>query len=259
MAIKGKNKSKRTRRKAAAPKAAPVERKPPFLARTWVQITAVALLICVLTIGFTYAYVRQTDREKETKQQAIEAKITASVKKTIADTTAPLGSETSTGFTALPELGPAIDGLRSGDTKAPDAAKTASDTEKKAQDAQAKLGKLDLNKVAEGKGASDIFVQDLLDAQTRMSEALSLFQQATMELTRATKATGADQKQLLSAASQDNILAGVIFDDGFAKWIRAQSLAGTYVPVQSSQAQMQQQLQKQLGGQSGPPLVPPSP
>lgn len=223
MAIKGKGKT-RGRQPARAPRRAPVEVKPPLLLRRWVQVSlafVAGLLVMMLVVWVTNG-LREQRADDEAATQASDQR--AAGQKWKSEVEAALGRLAPLSPGAPPalfaELTTSISSLQEGDV--PDEAKATI----KAAQADAKLAidpleKYDLAAQIRDTGMDGGQVAWFLNSQTRIVQALKLYEQAAVSASLAIAAPEDQREALADSAAAVRDRAEEIFQDGWADYQNA--------------------------------------
>lgn len=236
MAIKGKGKT-RSRPVARAPRRLPVEVKPAFFARRWIQISGAlaggVLLMVVLvwaTNGLRTEHARNRHKADLVREraavQAWQGQVQAAIGK--------LGSASPGSQPAiLPDLTTALASLGKG-TVPGGAAQTLRTDAGNAQAAAGLLDKYDLVKQIRSKGFNVTQVNYLLNSQTKMVEGLQLYVQAATLARGAVAAKGPGAVKAAAAqATAVQKLAEKIFNEGFSDYSQVLPTVGLFQQPQA--------------------------
>ena len=233
MAIKGKTRAKsKPKPVARAPKAVPVNVKPPFFLRRWVQVSLalVAGIGSMVVLIWATNGMRDDDRSKEAAQKRESARRVVQEWQTTVDAALVVfGPAGSGGAPPLlfPELAAAIDATSKGkppkglDAVATDAVDVATST---ADD----LDQVDLPTLITGKGLVAKEAIWVLDSQKRMVFALKLYGEAATLLSDAAGAAEEDQTRLARRAGALAELAVEAFADGYQNYQFALTSVGLF-------------------------------
>ncbi len=227
MAIKGKGKT-RGRQASRAPRRAPVEVKPPFFLRRGVQVTlalVAGFLLMVLVVWVTNGLRQQRADDKAATQAATQGpKQRAAGQKWKSQVEGALGTVGTLSPGAQPALFPdlatTISGLQKGHV--PDGA--AATLKKAKADAKAVIAPLKAYKLTDTVrdiGMDSEQVSWFLNSQTRIVQALELYEQAASNAALAIAAPG-DQRAAIAdgaAALQDS--AAKLLLDGWTDYTNA--------------------------------------
>jgi len=236
MAIKGKRKSQKSRPKAAPPRPVVVTHKPPFFARRWVQITIVGVVAVAAGLGFGYGFARQANESDARTEKASAMSVVSTYQKKVDSALALIGSpRPPSNFDVLPDLSPALSGLKDGSKSASEAKKVADESAKLARDAWKAIDGVNLSNLIIGKGLSGELGGELFGSQKRMTQGLRLIEQVAHELRRAAESDRPEQAFLIAQAQQELEVALQLFGDGYTDYVSAQTAAGTFVPIQQQQ------------------------
>jgi hypothetical protein len=223
MAIKGKGKTK-GRQASHAPRRAPVEVKPPFFLRRGVQVTlafVAGLLLMVFAVWVTN-YLRQQNADDKAATHASEQRSAGQRwKSQVEGALGKVGTLSPGAPPALfPDMATTISGLDKGHV--PDgAAATLKQAEADAKAAIAPLKAYKLSDSVRDIGMDAEQVSWFLNSQTRIVEALELYQQVAANAALAITAPN-DQRAAIArgaAAIQDR--AAEILQDGWTDYTNA--------------------------------------
>lgn len=223
MAIKGKGKTK-GRQASRAPRRAPVEVKPPFFIRRWVQVSlafVAGLLLMVFAVWVTN-YLRQQSADDKAATQATQQRTAGQKWKSQAEGALGTVGTLSPGAppALFPDLATTITGLQKGHV--PDGA--AATIKAAVSDAKAAIAPLKSYKLSDsvrdiGMGAEQ--VSWFLDSQTRFVQALELYEQAAVNASLAIGATDTQRTAIADAASAIQNRASEILQDGWTDYTNA--------------------------------------
>jgi len=233
MAIKGKSRAKsKPRPVARAPRPVPVDVKPPFFLRRWVQVS----LACVAGIGAMVVLVwatngvREQDRTKELARTRESARRVVQEWQTTVDSAlATFGPAQAGGAppTLFPDLSAAIDATSNG--KPPQGLeKVASDARDLASTTSDTLDGVELSSLIANKGLNAEEAIWVLDSQKRMSFGFKLYGQVAALMGDAATAPAAEQEHLASRASDLAQLAVDAFQDGYENYVNALASVGLF-------------------------------
>jgi hypothetical protein len=223
MAIKGKGKTK-GRQASRAPRRAPVEVKPPFFLRRGVQVTlafVAGLLLMVFAVWVTN-YLRQQRADDRASTHASEQRAAGQEwKSQVEGALGKVGTLSPGAPPALfPDMGTTISGLEKGHV--PDGAAT---TLKQAQaDAKAAIAPLKAYKLSDAVrdiGMDAEQVSWFLNSQTRIVEALELYQQVAANAALAITAPNDQRAAIASGAAAIQDRAAEILQDGWTDYTNA--------------------------------------
>ena len=225
MAIKGKGKT-RTRQVARAPRREPVEVKPPFLMRRWVQVVGACVagaLVVMLVVWVTNGL--RADRAKKDAAAHAGAQRAAGLKwKTeVEQQVSSVGGSVTPGSPTAPAMftsvGDAISGLQKG--KAPaTAAKDLATAQEQAKAASDALTKFALSDAVRSKGFDVGTVNYFLNSQQLIAQSFELYRQAASLAAVALDAQGA-QKVLAKHAADLKASADQLFQQGWSDYQQA--------------------------------------
>lgn len=223
MAIKGKGKTK-GRQPARAPRRAPVTVKPPFFVRRWVQISLalVAGFLLMVFVVWVTNYLRQERADATAATQASEQRAAGQKWKSQVEGALVKVGTLSPGAPPVlfPDLATTVSGLQKG--KLPDGAAA---TLKKAQ-ADAKLALDPLEKYVLTDQVRDIGMDEgqvswFLNSQTRIVQALKLYEQAATQAVLAIAAPDDQRAAIANSAAAVQDRAAEIFQDGWGDYQNA--------------------------------------
>jgi hypothetical protein len=249
MAIKGKKKSQKTRAKRpSAPKPVIVVPQKPFLARRWVQVTAVAIIALLFGLGFGYGFGKQ-DRVNETAAAKQNAQAVVKNWASLLDSsmkgvgTYDVGTHA---YKAFPSL--AADMATITKSSGVDAAsvKDAASVIDVAQKAGTALEGSVLSKMMGSKTIPDNVRTDLINSQKRLTQALALYVHAATDLKIASVTTGKSKSESLASAGQLITIAGALISDGYNDYVTSRLDSGVGYDQATKQQLEQQALQNAL-------------
>jgi hypothetical protein len=223
VAIKGKGKTK-GRPPARAPRRAPVMVKPPFFVRRWVQVSlafVAGLLLMVFAIWVTN-YQRQQHADDTAATQASQQRAAGQKWKTQVEGALGKVGSLSPGAppTVFPDLGATISGLQKG--KVPDGAKsTLEQARADATRAVDPLKSFDLTGQVGDIGMTPEQVSWFLNSQTRIVQALQLYEQAAADAELAIAAPDDQRAPVADAAAAVQDKAAEILQDGWEDYQNA--------------------------------------
>lgn len=203
MAIKGKGKTK-GRQPARAPRRAPVEVKPPFFLRRWVQVSfafVAGLLVMVLVVWVTNGLRQQRADDKAATQASEQRAAGQKWKSQVEGALGKVGTLSPGAPPAVfPDLATTIAGLQKGHVRDGAAAtlKTAQDDAKLAVDP---LKTYDLSGQVRDIGMNPEGVSWFLNSQTRIVQALELYEQAAANAALAIAAPDDQRAAIADAAA----------------------------------------------------------
>jgi len=230
MAIKSKSRPKKSKQVARAPRAVPVEVRPPFFLRKRVQVTlafVVGLLTAAVILWARNGLDEERAREERQKVAARARQAVGQYQSTIESALAPVGQVLSPGaFAAFVNLGTTLDDLEKGKGDPKEATETGVDVAKTASDASKAIADVDVSSLVGGKGFEFELVDSVFDSQDALVEALDLYGRAGELLRQAAEAEGAERDLLLEHAGAVLEIAQRVFQDGYADYTRALQKAG---------------------------------
>jgi hypothetical protein len=226
MAIKGKGKTK-ARPVARAPRREPVEVKPPFFMRRWVQVglAFVAGMAVVMLVVWVKDGLRQQRANNTTKTQASEQRTAG--QKWQAELEGAIGKlgtitpGTPTPPTIFAPVGDTIGALTSGKTPPKGAAGGLKNAQGQAQTTADALQKFDLTGTIRDKGFDVGTTNYFLNSQKLIAQSLQLYKQAAALAALALDATGAQQKALARQAAATKASADALFQEGWFDYQQA--------------------------------------
>jgi hypothetical protein len=205
MAIKSKGRSK-GRQVARAPRREPVEVKPPFFLRRWVQVTlafAVGVALVLFGVWVTNG-IRASRADEKAANAQTEMKTALSQWKTTVETQIQtVGQLQQQGVAPLiaPGLAPAVGALASG--KAPTASgKDLAQLGEQLKKAADTLAAYDLTKVIRNKGFDVGETDRILSVQSGFVTALNMYREAAVVASIAAVASDPAQQAQLGAAAK---------------------------------------------------------
>jgi len=226
MAIKGKGKT-RTRQVARAPRRGPVEVKPPFLLRRWVQVVGACVagaLIVMLVIWVTNGLRADRAKSDATAQAGAQRAAGLKWKTEVEQQIGNAGGTVTPGSPAPPTVfvpvSDAITGIQKGQAPsgAGDALKKAQDQAKAASHA---LTTFALSDTVRSKGFDVGTVNYFLNSQQLMAQSFELYRQAAAIAAVALDAQGAQQKLLAKHAADLKASADQLFQQGWSDYQQA--------------------------------------
>src|SRR5581483_7658734 len=224
MAIKGKSRSRARRAVTPGPRPAFVPVKRPLLARRGFQVTALVVILAVAAAAIVYGLAKERTKQRtEALQRSMRVATTkyqVIVDGALANAGQPLPPS---GFNAFPSLTTDIDGLRKGTVSAKTAAKDA-----KQATANAKVSPA---AIFGGKGFDLAFVNYAINSQTKLANALKLYEQVGSLLQMAVEAGGVQRTTLLDRASAVLDVASTLFNDGYNDYVNLKNTAGIFTPT----------------------------
>jgi len=229
MAIKGKGKT-RSRQPARAPRRAPVDVPPPFFLRRRVQVAlafVAGVFVMILAIWVTNGLRQQHARSKAKAAASAQRTATLKWQGEVEGTLGKLGTitQTPTPPVILGSIGAAISGMQKGTVpKGAVAALTTAGGD--ASTASTALGKFLLRDAIASKGFDVGQVDDFLNSQTRLQDALQLYQQAATIAVLAAKAKGAQVSAIAAEAAAVKASADKILGEGWTDYQNALSDGG---------------------------------
>jgi len=231
MAIKGKGKT-RSRPVAKAPRRMPIEVKPAFLLRRWVQVSGAfigGILLLVVVIWATNGLRSEHQRNQRKADLARERSAVQAWQGQVQVAVAKVGSATpGSQPSILPDLTTALSSLSKGTVPA-GVVKTLPTDTTNAQAAADLLDKYDLVSQIRNKGFDVAQANYLLNSQTRMVEGLQLYGQAAAVARSAAGAKGADAVKTAAAqAAAIQKLAEKIFNEGFSDYSQMLAAVGLF-------------------------------
>jgi hypothetical protein len=222
MAIKGKSKSRsRGRAPAKAPRREPVRVAPPFVQRRWVQLIA-AVVVGALAVAMVVWVTNGLRQERADNQQADDAvsRRTAAQEwqKTLEGELGKLGTVSAGSQpTILEPLSGAIDALADG--KAPEGTDQAIDDALTLTRAARKtLEGFDLTGAIADQGFDVGETNYALNSQTRIVQALRLYEQSALLARLALEADGAERVALAERAVGVRSVARTLLNDGWSDY-----------------------------------------
>ncbi|MBI3648231.1 MAG: hypothetical protein HY240_05740 [Actinobacteria bacterium] len=234
MAIKGKTRSKtKARTVARPPRPVPVEVKPPFFLRRWVQVSGALLCGAAAVAVLIWA----TNGLREDRRRAAKAASGASARRAVALWKAEVdGAMAKIGFddqtrtaAAFTDLSGLLDQMSKG--KTPDgSAASAATAEKNLKDAAGTLNKLTSESIG-GKGLSAFEAGALLQSRAAMAQALQTEQQVAGLIQIASSAHGATRKDLVQRAQALEGVAKAGFDGGYQMYFDVAYSLGLVQPA----------------------------
>lgn len=224
MAIKGKGKT-RGRPPARAPRREPVEVPPPFFLRRRVQIAlafATGLLVMVLVIWVTNGLRQQHAKSKAKTEASSQRTATLKWQSQVGSALGNLGtiSPGPTPPVILSSIGTAISGMEKG-TVPKGAAAALTTASGDAATAIGSLAGFQLRDAVASKGFDVGQVDDFLNSQTRLQDALQLYQQAAAIAILAAKSKGADVKTIATQAAAVKTSADKLLQEGWTDYQNA--------------------------------------
>jgi hypothetical protein len=235
MAIKGKARSRGGKGVSRGPKPVYVPVRVPILRRRGFWIGALIVLVVGSVAGIAYGLAREASSKRADELQARLATTMRTYQGNVDPILSKVGQTTPpAGFTALPSLGPTLDGLQKGKTSPKDAISAAKTAASQAKDAADALNAFDVPKLVGAKGFTVQFVNYAINAKTRFVEALSLYQRVAALIETATKATGPTSGEILTTAKGVLDTANQVFSEGYSDYVEAQTEAGTFAPTFAS-------------------------
>ncbi|MFB3739732.1 MAG: hypothetical protein ACE14W_12330 [Candidatus Velamenicoccus archaeovorus] len=233
MAIKGKSKPKARRAVTPGPRPAYVPVKRRWYARREVQVGVAVVLLVAATAGVWYGIDRSRSQAHEREQLRLEKTAATAYQAQVNQALSGVGQTLPpSGFVVAPGLSGAIDGLRKGSVEPAAAAKDAETALTGLKAAVQALDGIDATSLVSGKGIDDqVFVQDVINSRSRMSQAMHLYRTAAQLLADAAAASGEARDALLDRASSVLDVAQELFADGYTDYVNAQGIAQVFQPT----------------------------
>ncbi|HZP89756.1 MAG TPA: hypothetical protein VFC04_02025 [Actinomycetota bacterium] len=232
MAIKGKSRSRARRTVTPGPRPTFVPVRRPLLARRGFQVTALVVILVAATAGVVYGLAKERTKQRtEALQRSMRVAATkyqVGVDGALANVGQPLPPS---GFKAFPALTTDVDGLRKGSVDAKTAAKDATSAIANAKTAATAMDKLDPASIFGGKGFDLAFVNYAINSQTKLADALKLYEQVGGLLQMAAEADGGQRSALLDRASAVLDVASTLFSDGYNDYVNLKNTAGIFTPT----------------------------
>lgn len=230
MAIKGKSKPKgsaKTVTRGPKPVYVPVHK--PFMQRRafWWTILGIVVLAAILGIWYGLAKQKTADREDAlAKRLATSA---TQLQQAVDPILAGVGQALPpSSFETFAGLHGALNGFVDGTTKAADLDAAAAAAADAAHSAATDLEAVDAVGLVAGKGFEATFVNYVLNAQSRMVQALKLDRQSGLLSADAAAAPKEQAVELASRAREVADLAKELFADGYQDYVEVQFAAGIY-------------------------------
>jgi hypothetical protein len=228
VAIKGKGKTK-PRPAARAPRRMPVEVKPPWFRRRWVQVTTAFVVGVAAMVALVWVTngLREQRAEDRAAERASERRAAATGYQRIVGTAlAEVGTVTpGAGPVVLSELQATVERLAEG--RVPDdALRVAEQAEEDAQAAAKILEDYDLVGRIADKGFDVAETNYFLNSKSKMVQALGLFDQAAGLAAAAASAEGSQVQALGRRAGRLRQTANEILTEGYQDYTQALFAAG---------------------------------
>ena len=229
MAIKGKTKTKSGGRPVArAPRLAPVEVKPPFFARTRVKI-ALGILggiaVSALTVWVWVGLRSEHRHNAAAAQLAKEKAIVASYQGTIDGIVAQVGTTSGPTATLFTDVTTPLSDLVKGklDSGLSSTLKTAESNDKAAL---RNVSGIDISAQFGDKGFNKATINLAFNSQSKMKEALELYQQVFSLMREASVAKGTQVTSLATDAQNIKTTADSLFSQGYTDYANLKSAVG---------------------------------
>jgi hypothetical protein len=232
MAIKGKSKTKGSAKTVTrGPKPAYVPVKKPLLQRRGFWITALVVVVVLSVIGIWYGIARQQTKDREAEQAKRLATVGTQYQVAVDPVLATVGQALPpTGFEVMTDFENALTAFVGGSGTPADLQEAATSAAAQTKTAAGDLDEIDAVGIVRDKGFDDVFVLHVLNAQTRMVEALKLYEQSALLAQQAAQAEG-DQATELAARSKAVLdVAKQLFAEGYQDYVEAQFTAGVLNP-----------------------------
>ena len=223
MAIKGKTRSKnRPRTAARAPRAVPVEVKPPFFLRRWVQVSlaAAAGVAAMIVLIWATNGLRNEHRTNEAAANRAKAVKALGQWKSTVDSalTGVQFDEQSQSVGMFSSISTALDQIKGG--KIPKSAVTqVSSAEKPLKTAADDLEKAALPDMIRDKGLTEAQAITILDSRSGMVNAFRIEQEVAATIESAAKAPPSVASDLIADAKMLSTLAQSNFGDAYQSYV----------------------------------------
>ena len=233
MTIKGKSRPKGGGRAVTrGPKPAYVPVHKPLLQRRSFWYTVLAAVIVVSVAGIWYGVAKQRSADREEQLAQVKRRAAADYQQQVEPILATVGQPVPpSGFEILPQLKTSLSGFLEGTIPAEELEATASAIATAAKRAAAELDKIDAVGIVGGKGLDETFVLYVLISQTRMTQALRLYEQAALLASDAAAAEGGIATGLAGRAQGVVAVAEEGFADGYQDYTEARYRAGIFQPT----------------------------
>ncbi|MGZ4149937.1 MAG: hypothetical protein ACXVQJ_07855 [Actinomycetota bacterium] len=230
MAIKGKGRSK-SRQPARAPRRAPVEVKPPFFARRWVQVIAAF----VLGMGLVWFLIWVTNGIRESRQSDQAAATTSEQKAALQQWQSLVEQQVGTVGQLQqqgvpPTISPQVAATGAALAAGTPPTTTAADLKSAAaalQKAAKAMTSFNLSTTIRSKGFTQSQADTILTAQTHLTDAMSTYQQAALLAALAVDSKDAALQKELGARVQGlTTTADAEVQEGWRLYTNALSYVG---------------------------------
>lgn len=223
MAIKGKGRT-RGRQVARAPRRAPIEVKPPFFLRRWVQVSlafTAGILLMVLGVWVTNGLRQQRARDRAKADAADQRTAALRWQSEVEGALGKVGTLTpGAPPSVLPAIGDTIGALQKGKVPA-GAAETLRTAREDARGAIDPIQAFALADDLRGKGFDQGEVNYFLNSQERLVEALQLYQRAAAIAARAAVARADERTAIAEQAAGVQASGDQILQEGWADYQQA--------------------------------------
>jgi hypothetical protein len=218
MAIKGKRRTRATRRGiAAAPRPHLVIPRKPLLRRRGVQITLVAILVAVVA-GLVFVGLRSRATNQRMAREREDVSSFGAFVEEVLQRRA-MGQAVVTQYLILPELPPAVAQLKAGKGKPRELAEQALGWRTRAAAAAKDIADLQPD------------LAELREARNLMRRGLELYSSAAGTLAVAARLEGKPQKDLIASLEQQITGAAEVWDIGWTKLSSARIRLGILNPA----------------------------
>lgn len=233
MSIKGKSKPKaggKVVTRGPKPTFVPVRR--PLLQRRSFWYAVLGVLVVASVVGIWYGIAKQRSSDRAENLTAAKRAAAAAYQGQVEPILAGIGETLQpSGFQAFPELASQLTAFADGTITAAELGEGAAGLATDAKRAAADFERIDAVEIVAGKGFDKAFVLYVLNAQSRMTQALQLYEQAALLAQEAAAADGEAASTLAERATAVADVASRLFADGYQDYDEARLLAGIFQPV----------------------------
>ena len=232
MAIKGKSRPRGRSSTAGAPRAAPVEVKPPFLLRRWVQVTGaflVGIAVVMIAIWAVTGVHRMSDQRAKANAAASARAAVQQWKGTVDSTITQIGGDpnSQTSPAPFPQLSQTLSDMAAGN-KAKDAANVAAQAQKQAKTAADAMEAVTLSGQITGKGLDAAEAGNVLNSQSGMVSAIRLYGEVAGLVRLAAGSDAVTAKALVARAQNLEQLASKVFANAYSQYQEALISVGIF-------------------------------
>jgi hypothetical protein len=229
MAIKGKTKTRSGGRPPArAPRFAPVPVRPPFFARTRVKIAVGFLAGIALSAFAVWIWVGLRNEHRHNAATATLAKeksVVSSYQGTVDGVVSQVGTASGPTVSLFSQIGQPLSDLANGklDSNLVSTVRSALKTDTSALNT---IGGVNVSSEFGNKGFSVVTINYAFNSQSKMKDALALYQKVFDLMLRASSAQGKAITALAKDAQDIQTTANSLFNDGYADYSNLKTAVG---------------------------------